>query len=225
MRTSDALATRGATVDVIAGDCNEDTIGTDLGTIAAEHGFVDVLTEVGNTDPTHPLARPSDDYAPLARLDHVLVRGAAPVAGRVVDAGVWDVDGPGDRMVEGLRRTGSDHLAVVADARRSGRADRRERVRRDRRGVVEHRPARTASPRGTPRRLAVAHGIRIGKTWNIPGLSCASWGTPSSPRRATKRRIGSRNISSPPQLTNVGGNAPRSASAVISTFVASAPCR
>jgi endonuclease/exonuclease/phosphatase family metal-dependent hydrolase len=102
----------GATV--IAGDCNEDTIGTDLGAIASEHGFVDALTAAGNTDPTHPLARPTDDYAPLARLDHVLVRGATVASGRVVDADVWSVDGPGDRMVEGLRRTGSDHLAVIA---------------------------------------------------------------------------------------------------------------
>jgi endonuclease/exonuclease/phosphatase family metal-dependent hydrolase len=102
------------TVDVVAGDCNEDTIATDLGTIASEHGFVDALTAVDNTDPTHPLARPVDDYAPLARLDHVLARGGSPVSGRVVDAGVWDGDIPGDRMIESLRRTGSDHLAVVA---------------------------------------------------------------------------------------------------------------
>jgi endonuclease/exonuclease/phosphatase family metal-dependent hydrolase len=101
-------------VDVVAGDCNENTNGTDLGTILAGHGFVDALSAVGNTDPTHPVARPSDDYAPLARLDHVLVRGAVPTTGAVVDAGVWDVDDPGARMVEGVRRTGSDHFAVVA---------------------------------------------------------------------------------------------------------------
>ena len=82
---------------VVAGDCNEDTIGTDLERIAADLDFADALTAVGNTEPTHPLARPSDDYAPLARLDHVLVRGAVPVAGRVVDADVWTVDGPGAR--------------------------------------------------------------------------------------------------------------------------------
>jgi endonuclease/exonuclease/phosphatase family metal-dependent hydrolase len=110
----------GATADVVAGDCNEDTIGTDLGTIAAEHGFADALTDLAATEPTHPLALPSDDYAPLARIDHVLVRGAAPVAGRVVDAGLWSVEGPGNRMVEGLRRTGSDHLAVVARLRVGG---------------------------------------------------------------------------------------------------------
>ena len=96
------------------GDCNEDTTGTDLAAILAEHEFLDALTVVGNGEPTHPIARPSDDYAPLARLDHVLVRGAAVAAGRVVDADVWTLDGPGTRMIEGLRRTGSDHLAVVA---------------------------------------------------------------------------------------------------------------
>jgi endonuclease/exonuclease/phosphatase family metal-dependent hydrolase len=100
-------------IDVVAGDCNEDTDGTDLGAIAAEHGFVDALTAVGDTDPTHPLARPGDTHAPLARLDHVLVRGARPVAGRVVDAGLFAVADAGTRWIEGLRRTGSDHLAVV----------------------------------------------------------------------------------------------------------------
>ena len=103
-----------AELTVVAGDCNEDTVGTDLEQIAAELGFTDALTAVGNLDPTHPLARPTDDYSPLARLDHVLVRGAVPVDGRVVDAGVWATDSPGARMVEGLRRTGSDHLAVLA---------------------------------------------------------------------------------------------------------------
>ena len=101
-------------IDVVAGDCNEDTDATDLGAIAAEHGFVDALTAVGNADPTHPLARPGDDHAALARLDHVLVRGARPVAGRVVDADLFAVADAGTRWIEGLRRTGSDHLAVVA---------------------------------------------------------------------------------------------------------------
>jgi endonuclease/exonuclease/phosphatase family metal-dependent hydrolase len=101
-------------VDVVAGDCNENTDGTDLQSLLAGRGFVDALTAVGNTHPTHPVARPTDDYAPLARLDHVLVRGAVPIAGAVVDAGVWEVGDPGTRMVEGMRRTGSDHFAVVA---------------------------------------------------------------------------------------------------------------
>ncbi len=102
------------TIDVVAGDCNENTRDTELGTILAEHGFVDALAVIGNDDPTHPVARRTDDYAPLARLDHVLVRHAAPEAGRVVDAGTWAIDDPGERMIAGIRRTGSDHFAVVA---------------------------------------------------------------------------------------------------------------
>lgn len=100
------------TVDVVAGDCNEDTTGTDLGTISADHGFTDALTALDCTDPTHPYARPSDDYAPLARLDHFLVRGTTPLDGRVVDSGVWSVDTPGARLAQHLEMTGSDHLPV-----------------------------------------------------------------------------------------------------------------
>ncbi|MGZ4676607.1 MAG: endonuclease/exonuclease/phosphatase family protein [Acidimicrobiia bacterium] len=103
-------------VDVVAGDCNEDTTGTDLGEITSAHDFVDALDACGCFDPTHPYARPGDAWTLLARLDHVLVRGGAPVrAGRVEDSGVWSVDAPGPRMEEHLRRTGSDHLPVVVE--------------------------------------------------------------------------------------------------------------
>jgi endonuclease/exonuclease/phosphatase family metal-dependent hydrolase len=101
------------TVDVVAGDCNEDTIGTDLGEIAHSRGFTDALTELSRLEPTHPYACPADDYAPIARLDHVLVRGATPIDGAVLDSGVWPVPEPGRRLAEHLRRTGSDHLPVV----------------------------------------------------------------------------------------------------------------
>ena len=100
-------------VDIVAGDFNEDTLDTDLGVVAENHGFRDALSEVGNFDPTHPYARPSDDYAPIARLDHVLMRGAAPQAGRVVDSGVWHIVVPSARLGEHLQRTGSDHLPVT----------------------------------------------------------------------------------------------------------------
>jgi endonuclease/exonuclease/phosphatase family metal-dependent hydrolase len=109
-----AAGAEAVAVDVVAGDCNEDTNGTELGAITVAHGFADALTAVGDADPTHPLARPDDHYAPMARLDHVLVRGATPVAGRVVDAEVRAIEDPNDRWIEGMRRTGSDHFAVVA---------------------------------------------------------------------------------------------------------------
>ena len=43
------------------------------------------------------------------------------------------------------------------------------------------------------------------------GLVTAVAARPPASSRSTKRRIGSRNISSPPQTTNVGGNPERSA--------------
>ncbi len=100
-------------VDIVVGDFNEDTVDTELGVVASDFGFRDALSEVGNFDPTHPYARPTDDYAPIARLDHVLLRGAVPRAGRVVDSNVWHIVVPADRLGEHLRCTGSDHLPVT----------------------------------------------------------------------------------------------------------------
>ena len=46
----------GNAVEVIAGDCNEDTVNTDLGAACRDHGFDDALTELGRFEPTHPYA-------------------------------------------------------------------------------------------------------------------------------------------------------------------------
>lgn len=111
-----ALATADApdaAIDIVAGDCNEDTVGTDLGAVIAQFGFRDALSELGNADPTHPYARPSDAFAAVGRLDHVLVRGARPTDGTVVDSDVWSIEGAAERLAEHLARTGSDHLPVV----------------------------------------------------------------------------------------------------------------
>lgn len=102
-----------ATVDVLAGDCNEDAGAGDLAAELDHAGFGDALTMLGVTDPTHPYARPGDDWEPLARLDHVMVRGVTPTVGTVQDFGTWSVDIPGDRMAALLAATGSDHNPVV----------------------------------------------------------------------------------------------------------------
>lgn len=102
-------------LDIVAGDCNEDTRDNDLATMVSERGFVDALGAVGAVEPTHPYARPSDGWAVLARLDHILVRGGRAVAGRVIDSETWAVETPEDRMQEHLRRTGADHLPIVAE--------------------------------------------------------------------------------------------------------------
>lgn len=109
----DAFPPEAGVVDVLAGDCNEDTTGTDLGVLVAAREFVDAGEVVGCADPTHPYARPGDDWAALARIDHVLVRCGTVIGATVLDAGVWTVDTAEARMAEHLRRTGSDHLPVV----------------------------------------------------------------------------------------------------------------
>jgi endonuclease/exonuclease/phosphatase family metal-dependent hydrolase len=111
-----AIAPAGAVI--IAGDYNEDTITSDLGASFFDRGFVDVLDAVGRREPTHPYARPGDEWAALATIDHVLVRDLLPVGGEVVDAGVWAVEVPGERIEALLRHTGSDHLALRAEVAR-----------------------------------------------------------------------------------------------------------
>jgi endonuclease/exonuclease/phosphatase family metal-dependent hydrolase len=105
---------------VIAGDYNEDTIdaGASSGSFGGEffdRGFDDALARLGRHDPTHAYARPGDDWAALATIDHVMVRGVAATDGRVVDAGLWDIESAATRMEACLRRTGSDHLALYID--------------------------------------------------------------------------------------------------------------
>lgn len=110
----DAFDPEPGVVDVVAGDCNEDTTGTDLGEAVAARDFVEAGDVVGCAEPTHPYARPGDGWVALARIDHVLVRGATVTAAKVVDTGVWKIESPEARMAEHLRLTGTDHLPVVA---------------------------------------------------------------------------------------------------------------
>ena len=102
-------------LDIVAGDCNEDTRDNDLAALIGDAGFADALGAVDAVEPTHPYARPADEWAVLARLDHILVRGGHAVTGAVLDSGTWIVETPEARMEEHLRRTGADHLAIVAE--------------------------------------------------------------------------------------------------------------
>ncbi len=97
---------------IICGDLNTDTSIATMTAILTRHMLSDALTVVGNQDPTHPYARPGDSHALWARIDHVVVRGFTPIAGRVLDSGVWDLDAPAERIEALLRATGSDHHAV-----------------------------------------------------------------------------------------------------------------
>jgi hypothetical protein len=47
-----------------------------------------------------------------AIIDHVLVRGALPVAGDVFDLGVWSIADVVSRIEANFRNTGSDHFPI-----------------------------------------------------------------------------------------------------------------
>jgi endonuclease/exonuclease/phosphatase family metal-dependent hydrolase len=105
------------TVDILCGDFNEDTVVGTVAGIVKRAGFTDVLAAVGERSSTHPW---SDGYYKSGRwavLDHVLVRGAEPVAGEVVDADTAEIADQSERIEEFLRRMGSDHYPVAATVR------------------------------------------------------------------------------------------------------------
>ena len=102
---------------IVAGDFNCDTQDGEIAELLANAGYVDAHASCGQFDPTHPYARPGDTYAPLARIDHIMVRGAPVTRAIVDDVGVWEIAEPGDRLIEHLRRTGTDHLQISATFR------------------------------------------------------------------------------------------------------------
>jgi endonuclease/exonuclease/phosphatase family metal-dependent hydrolase len=105
---------REASSDVVCGDFNEDTtVGTASGRLLRA-GFTDVLAAVGQRVPTHPFRESYNGSPRWGIIDHVVVRGAAPADGRVVDAGVSGIDDEVTRIEEFMRRLGSDHYAVEA---------------------------------------------------------------------------------------------------------------
>lgn len=104
-------------LDVVCGDVNEDTVTGSASHVFESNGFVDVLASVGNREPTHPFSSSYNASARWAIIDHVLVRGAEPLAGDVVDFGVWSIADEVERIEENMRRSGSDHFPVTAAVR------------------------------------------------------------------------------------------------------------
>lgn len=103
-----------ADVDIVCGDFNEDTrVGTAAGRVKRA-GFVDALTAVGLDGPTHPWSEGYNRSRRWAVIDHIVVRGADPTSGAIVDAGTSTIEDQETRIEEYLRRMGSDHYAVVA---------------------------------------------------------------------------------------------------------------
>lgn len=103
--------------DVVCGDLNEDSVTGAAGNVLQRAGFTDVLDASGVREPTHPWSSSYNGATRWAIIDHLLVRGAAPVSGDVLDFGVWAIEDEVARIEANIVNTGSDHfpIAGVAD--------------------------------------------------------------------------------------------------------------
>jgi endonuclease/exonuclease/phosphatase family metal-dependent hydrolase len=102
------------TTDIIAGDFNEDTVHGSLSTPLKQAGFVDVLAALGNREQTHPWIESYYMSNKWGILDHVVLRHGEPIAGDVVDFGVWSIEDETARIEANFEACGSDHFPVVA---------------------------------------------------------------------------------------------------------------
>jgi endonuclease/exonuclease/phosphatase family metal-dependent hydrolase len=101
-------------LDIACGDINEDAVHGSAANVFRAAGFTAVLGALGNREPTHPFTSSYNRSPRWAIIDHILVRGGEPVAGTVVDSGVWVIEDEIERIEANLRRVGSDHFPVVA---------------------------------------------------------------------------------------------------------------
>ena len=108
----DASPESGA-VDVVCGDINEDTIIGSASGLFDRAGFFDVLASTGNREATHPWSTTYYNSTRWLVIDHILTRGATPIAGEVLDMGSSTIADEVERIEENLRRTGSDHYPIV----------------------------------------------------------------------------------------------------------------
>lgn len=104
------------TADIVCGDLNEDSITGAAGNVLQRAGFADVLASVGIREPTHPWSSTYNGATRWAIIDHLLVRGAAPVSGDVLDFGVWAIEDEVARIEANFVNTGSDHFPVAGVA-------------------------------------------------------------------------------------------------------------
>jgi hypothetical protein len=79
-------------------------------------GFTDVLAAVGVREPTHPWSSQYNGATRWAIIDHLLVRGATPRSGDVIDYGVWSIENETARIEANFVNTGSDHFPVAGAA-------------------------------------------------------------------------------------------------------------
>ena len=110
------LPSAAGVTDVVCGDFNEDTVTGTVSGVVERAGFVDVLDAVGNREPTHPWSSSYNGATRWAIIDHLIVRGARPASGDVLDFGALAIADELTRIESNFRATGSDHFPVAGVA-------------------------------------------------------------------------------------------------------------
>jgi hypothetical protein len=72
-----------------------------------------VLAASGNREPTHPWSSSYNGAPRWAIIDHLIVRGAQPAGGDVLDFGALSIADELTRIESNFRTTGSDHFPVA----------------------------------------------------------------------------------------------------------------
>jgi endonuclease/exonuclease/phosphatase family metal-dependent hydrolase len=112
------------TVDIVAGDFNTDTDTGNTQDEVRRAGFVNGLFRVGGKDSTQPYSTQYYASSNWVSLDHVLVRGATPLEGRIHSNGLFQrfprkaTSGQRDenedaRVLAALGEIGADHFPVI----------------------------------------------------------------------------------------------------------------
>lgn len=91
--------------DIILGDFNHNICDSTCSDILTKHNFIDCLNFLKNEKITHP----------FGILDHILVRNATPIEGKVLDYNILE-DGviSVDKFNQMLEKIGSDHFIVLS---------------------------------------------------------------------------------------------------------------
>lgn len=92
-------------IDIVAGDFN-----CNVERFKRKDGYINVIQDKGNT---LPLNIPLNE----ARLDHILVRRAEPIEGKILDQGIRCNVNPIHRLHENMDYCGSDHYPVFGKIR------------------------------------------------------------------------------------------------------------
>lgn len=105
-------AVRGS-LDIVCGDFNEDAATGSVSGLLAHEGYSDVLASLGNRESTHPWTSTYNRATMWGIIDHIVERGGTPMAGDVLDGGVWSISDEVARIEQNLRNVGSDHFPVT----------------------------------------------------------------------------------------------------------------